>query len=1099
MVAEQPMSALTLMFTDVESSTDMLTELGDDAAHAILRRHEQLLTAAVAGHGGRVVKNTGDGFLVSFPSAREGVGCAVALQRAHEEQNRHQPKPLRIRIGLNAGDVIEEGADFFGAPVNAAARIMAKGGGGQILVSSVVKELAEPLPVGSFVDRGMFWLKGFPERWRLYEVAWRDDEPVPTPILVSERTPFVGRQSEQADLRRCLDSALAGRGTLVLLGGEPGVGKTRMAEEIAAEGRDRGALHFVGRCYEMEGSPPYFPFVEILETAARQVAPDALRSALADSAPEVARLVPSLKTLFDDIPEPLDMPADQARHHLFRGIREFIERAGRMQPLVLLLDDIQWAEESTLLLLEHIAQHLDGMAVLILATYRETELHAVHPLARTLETLLRMHTATRVRLRRLDEAGVEGMLRAMSNRTPPAELVRTIFDETEGNAFFVEEVFKYLLEEGKLFDETGDWRSGLRIEELEVPETIRLVVDRRLRRLSETTMRVLTAAAVTGRAFAFDLLQPLTGSDEDALLDALDEAERAHLVTSSVQGNEVRFSFSHELIRHTLLSGVSTLRRRRLHRRVAEAMETVYASRINDYAADIAHHLLEGGEPADPERAVGYLGVAADRALAAAAFEDATQHVETALALVDPADRKTRAELFVKLGLARRSLGNLEEALRQWYEALPIFEELADGARAAEICRQMAYLLVWVGRYGEGHEVAQRGLRALGTQRNADRGRLLSVGGYSLSHAGDFDGAERLIGEAFDLASELGDDRLLGDCLHLKAQHHYSFMQPGPAYESAEPAVTLLRSTDALWDLAIALGYVQWSLFHRPGQLDRAAAIASELEELARRLGHFAALVVGLRNRSVLEFAQTGDLAELRRAAERDIELCRGSGIALYAYSLTWLGLIEAWHGNDDAALEHFQSATDVDTPGAFAPRHLGFLYRHLAEMGRVTEAHAFSEEIRKHLPKAGRANTIGSWTLLLTVVEGLVASGRHEDAAEMYPLVVAAIATGTVWRLFDCRLLQTVAGIAAGAGKDWQAAEEHFRTALDEAHQLPVVLEQAEVRRFYAAMLTERKAPGDLDRAAELLGDAAVIYQRMGMAKHAEGATATLQALTSA
>jgi len=297
-VAEElPEGTVTVLFTDVEGSTGLTTSRGDEAARDVLRAHEELVRQQVQEHDGREVKAIGDGFMVAFGSARKAVACAVGIQRALEEHSRGQPQgdQVRVRMGLNTGEVVRERDDLFGETVNAAARIAAKAKGGQVLISEATKGVLGRAQDVQIVDRGRFRLKGFPERWRLFEVVWQEEPPASTAPLLVERTPFVGREAERAELRRCLDQVAGGHGALVMIGGEPGVGKTRLAEELMAEARQRGMTALIGHCYEMEGAPPCIPYVEILETAARMFPPETMRETLGDSAPEVAKLMPELR------------------------------------------------------------------------------------------------------------------------------------------------------------------------------------------------------------------------------------------------------------------------------------------------------------------------------------------------------------------------------------------------------------------------------------------------------------------------------------------------------------------------------------------------------------------------------------------------------------------------------------------------------------------------------------------------------------------------------------------------------------------------------------------------------------------------------------
>ncbi|HKA55227.1 MAG TPA: AAA family ATPase, partial [Candidatus Binatia bacterium] len=412
------------------------------------------------------------------------------------------------------------------------------------------------------------------------------------------------------------------------------------------------------RCYEREEPYPYLPFTEIIETALAQVpSPEECRRALGDNAAELAQIAPRLRRLFPDIPAPLALPSQQVRRYLFQSLAETLARAARRVPLFLILDDLQWADESTLALLHFLANRVGQIPAVIVAIYRDSELDENPALVRTLEELLRIGLRP-LKLHGLSPEAVARMLQGLSRREPPAHLVRVICAETQGNPFFVEEVYKHLVEEGKIFDDTGQFRADLTIDEVDVPDNVRLVLGRRLGHLSEPVKQVLTAAAVLGRSFSFPLLAALLEQpDEDGLLTALDEAQRIGLLVSSAERPEAPFTFAHELVRQTLLAGLSLPRRQRLHLQVAEAIERVHAGMVHERASELAHHLLKAGSLADIPRVVQYLTVAGQRALEAAAYEDALRQFQSALAHGDALDARQRAQLLTHLARAKRGLG----------------------------------------------------------------------------------------------------------------------------------------------------------------------------------------------------------------------------------------------------------------------------------------------------------------------------------------------------------------------------------------------------------------------------------------------------------
>ncbi|MCH8814540.1 MAG: AAA family ATPase [Chloroflexi bacterium] len=1094
MIKSLPEGTVTILFTDVVGSTDLTTSRGDEAAQEIMRAQRDLTRQQVEEHNGHEIKGLGDGSMVAFTSARQAVACAVGIQRALEEHNSQQPidEQVLVRIGLNTGEVIHEEEDLFGEAVIAAARIAAKAKGRQILVSDMVKGLLGRAKDVNLVDRGRFRLKGFPERWRLFEVVWQEQGATDATAVMIDRTPFVGRESERQELQRLLERAVTGQGSLVMIGGEPGVGKTRLAQELALQAERTGVTVRTGHCYEMEGSPPYTPFIELIQEAiqAAQAQPEALRSILADSAPEVARIVPELRRMFPDLPPPLELPPDQERRYMFNSIRDFVDRASRIAPLLILIDDLHWADDSSLLLLQHFAQHLAQMPVLMLATYRDTELEAGRPLSRTLEELIRQRLTHRIVLKRLPEQGVSEMLRGLSGQEPPLQLVSAIYKGTEGNAFFVEEVFHHLAEEGKLLDTEGRWLSDLEVSELDVPEGVRLVIGRRLDRVGEECRRVITAAAVIGRVFSFELLSSLREVDDELLLDALDDAERAHLITSTSEAPVVHFTFAHELIRQTLLSDVSGARRQRLHLRVADAMESVYAADLEEHAGDLAEHLRRAGS-SDTDKMVRYLTLAGDRALASAAFEDALRQYETALSLQASSEGRPRADLLSKRGSALRSLGNWEDALSAWREAVTAYEELGDEERAGRISADVTEHLLWDTRFAEALETSRRGLMNLGTRVSADRCRLLGIGGLTLSVAGSFAGGDGMMTQALTMAEQIGDEHLLGQILQYDAIHNFTHQRLQRQLESTQLATQRLRAAGDLWSLVSVQGFACLG-FLLNGRYDEAADLSREVEPLASRLGHMGSLMTSARSTGYRDLSLTADFDDFEEFARRDLEICSSANLPTISNAHSMLGLARFWRGQWPEAAENFEEAVKLEPPGFLAGIDTGFRFLWGAYTGDGTIVGQMPGHLRD-LPRPGQVNTSGAWTKLLTTVEGLSVLGEREEALKLYPLVLEAMETGNVVRWIDHRLLHTVAGMAAAAGSQWEQAENHYQTALRLAHELPVLMEQPEARRWYARMLIDRNAASDRDKAFRLLTEAIAMYREIGMPKHVEMAETML------
>jgi tetratricopeptide (TPR) repeat protein len=489
---------------------------------------------------------------------------------------------------------------------------------------------------------------------------------------------------------------------------------------------------------------------------------------------------------------------------------------------------------------------------------------------------------------------------------------------------------------------------------------------------------------------------------------------------------------------------------------------------------------------------VRYLALAGERAQAAAAFEEALRLYENALSLQPAEDKGVWADLMFKRGSARLSLGRWEEALADWREALAAYEELGDADAVGRVSSDVTQRLLWGARYVEALEISRRGLMALGDQLSADRCRLLGSAGVTLSLAGSYAAADAMIAQAMVLTEELGDQRLLEPALSGKCVHHWAYMQMPEAIDAGMRGSELLRSSGDLWGLANTLAFPQYALVLL-GRLQEAAEIGEELEPLGTRLGHLGALVLAGRSRGVGELMLTADLDRFEQFAKDDLELCRRSGVYAVSNSYTWLGLAHFWRGRWQEALENHQEAARLELPGFFAAADWAYLFLLRAYLGEKDTALAMLDKKRGNFPSPGQANSIGAWTMLLGVVEGLAVLDEQDNAAKLYPLVLEAMDTGVLIRSPGDRLLQTVAGIAAACGKQWEKTEEHYQTALRQAHQLPHKIEQPEVRRWYARMLIDRDAPGDRDKAFRLLTEAIAMYHQIGMPKHVEMAEAML------
>ncbi|MEA2212901.1 MAG: hypothetical protein QOF83_2849 [Solirubrobacteraceae bacterium] len=903
--------------------------------------------------------------------------------------------------------------------------------------------------------------------------------------IVEVLTPFVGREAEIAELSRLVDRTSAGHGGLALLSGEPGVGKSRLCREVAASAEAWGFRVLTGHCYP-QGNLPYMPWIEIIETAARESSPGPLREALGDAAPELARVVPELRRVFPDMPQPREMPTDQLRRHLFNGIRDHVARVSRLRPQLFILEDLHCADEATLLLLEHLAESLPSISALIVGTFRDPPADVTSLLADALTTLVRRRQAHQLRVPRLSPSEVGMMLCGLSGHPAPAAVTEAVHAETDGNAFFVEEVFHHLVESGGLLDERGAISADVRIDEFDVPANVLLVTGQRLDRLTEPARRMLTLAAVIGRRFGYGLLEAVGDVDQETLLDAIEEAERARLIVAEPSRGEARFRFAHELVRQTLLVRISAPRRQRYHLRVADALEQgCHAAELELRAADVADHLLRAGTVADPKRTACMLTIAGRRAQQAGAFEDALRLSRTALAMLPDQSARERADLLLDVALALRSLCRWEEAVEGWDKALATLEELGDAEPVARVCWDFTWQLLFAHRHAEMVTIAERSLAVIGECAGGDRGRALAARCLGLALQGEFEAASADAEEAMSLAQAAGEAGLLGEVCLAQAASRYYYMELGSTAEAGRRSVELLRSTGAWWNLCAALAFLDVAHVFR-GRFVESDAIQAELEPLAERHGHSAAAATLHHSgfcRDAARFGDLGMLDEISRAqsvAARDM-----ANPGWLAYANTVAGILTQWRGDWPAARRQLDEGARLAVPGFWFGVHHGFIIAHLALTGERAAAVALLDQVSETLPRPGRPNLLGQWSLAILAAEGVAVLGDADRARALYPLVIEALRTGTLMRQYDGALIETAAAIAAAAAGLDEQAEEHFETALRQAEQLPHLMERPRTRYHYGRFLLGRRSRTHSERAHALLVEAVAGYHAIGMPRH--------------
>ncbi len=467
----------------------------------------------------------------------------------------------------------------------------------------------------------------------------RASTPEPTPAAAAApdathnpiyRRTFVGREQELKTLEAAFDAALSGQGSLVMVVGEPGIGKTTPTEQLATYAGMRGGRTLVGHCYE-EGSLslPYLPFVEAMRTYTLSRDADELVQQLGSGAAEVARIVSEVR---DKIKVELPPPGnpEEERFRLFQAVTGFLRNAAGMQALCLVLEDLHDADKGTMEMLVHLARHLGGGRLVVVGSYRDTAVDRTHPLSAALAELRRAESFARIPLRGLSPDEVQRMLSNIAGQEVPFQLAEAIYRQTEGNPLFIQEMIRNAAEEGLIKREGGQWVAAVDTLLNFIPEGLRDVIGRRLSRLGEDCNRVLSVASVIGRDFPVAVLQRVAGVSEEELLSALEETVRVSLLEEMRGQREIRYRFTHAFFRQTLYEEMIAPRRLRMHNEVAKALEEHYEAHLQEHAAELAEHFSHSSSEEDLRKAVEYAELAAERAASVCAFGEAARLLEEA-------------------------------------------------------------------------------------------------------------------------------------------------------------------------------------------------------------------------------------------------------------------------------------------------------------------------------------------------------------------------------------------------------------------------------------------------------------------------------------
>jgi DNA-binding SARP family transcriptional activator len=899
----------------------------------------------------------------------------------------------------------------------------------------------------------------------------------PSPVRRRSGSTFVGRQHELGVLQGALDDALAGRGRIVLIGGEPGIGKSRLAEVLAAGAVERGAEVVWGRCWEGGGAPPYWPWVQAL----RSLAGEPLPAGSTSGTSEIEHLVSRLARQASDTTIATSPPG-HARFQLFDTTALVLKNLSRNTQLVLVLDDLNWADADSLQLLEFVSRELADAAILLVGTYRDVELSRRHPLSQTIGELARERIFERLLLRGLSPVDVADFIEASCSFMPDHALVRAVHAQTEGNPFFVREVVQLLMEEGVL---APDAASTPERWSTRIPEGVREAIGRRLGRLSDPCNESLRIASAVGRDFSLvQLTRLIDDLTEDQILEALEEALAAHVI-EELPGTAGSYQFTHALIQGTLAGELSQMRRARLHARIAAVLEELYGDQAEAHVAELAHHFTEAEMVLGADKVVRYSMLAGETALAAYAPEQALGHFERALAARGdrPMDDEGAELLF---GLGRAQLATLPQAelgpaVTSLRNAFDYYIESGDAARAVAVASFPLPLSLRF-RYTDAPRWISSALRLVPSESHEAGALLTQHGGFIGFLDGDHAEAERAFQGALAIAEREHDEGLeqrtlavaaFVDAFHLRWESCLTMglRAIGIPPSSADSGTEILARRSVGFALA-ATGKLE------AGKLQTAAGL-----RLAQRLRE-TWWVTSTSFSNELFCLYEGDWSAARELSEL--------GLGADPRDPRHLGLravLESEAGDPDQAAAHLdrlqEVVANVAPPGPIAD--YVFLTNAIALASGTV-----GDEVRLEVARAAAADVLAlprlNPALELYARSGLALiaaqGGEAEAARGLYGAIRSERGTAS---FFVPLSHDRVLGKLAATFGDLELAASHFEAGLAFCERAGYSPEYGWTAHDYSDLLRRRARPGDIARATELEQTALATAHDLGMPRLAE------------
>ena len=920
----------------------------------------------------------------------------------------------------------------------------------------------------------------------------RDRVPSPRPIATKE-VPLVDRTEEMNVLKEAVYRAVHGEGGLVFVHGEAGIGKTRLVRELGAYARSRGVQVLYGRCpalFRMDGVPPYILWKEVVKDYLETCTPEQLHRVIGYYPAEVAKLVPEISQTLRSIPQSFPISPEQEQNRLFEAVSQFITNISRETPLLVVLDDLQWTDPSSLLLLHYLARGVQKTPLLLLGAYRSSDINDKHPLSPVLTELNRERLPQSISLKRMSLDDISEMIRQILEQDDvPTEFCKMVYEKTRGNPFFAEEVIKSLKEEEVIYREENKWKIK-EVSRIEFPETVKSVLKTRFARLDEECQSVLTFASFVGNDFTLEAMCALTGIEENKLLELIDKILKTGLIKEREVRGEGVCSFADILVRDVVYDEVSLLKRKKLHGVVGRALEKAYAKKIDEHFGELASHFLESG---DKDKALDYFSKAGEKAQKVYANNEATSYFQSALALLEEREGELpeKRRILERLGDIKRLVGEHDACLKYWNKALVLWNQLEEKESASRLYRKMANVL-WedmgdIEKAKENHEKALKILEA--EHEKVELAGLYEDMAHMYYRTGDIPKALSLANKALELAEKLNAYEVIASsCVSLGTIFSFS----GDLKKARECHTRGLKmALDNGYMVTALRAYNNLAIALPPEEQEQALEYYEKGYELAKKIGeinHQSWIGVSL----VVRHFGMGNMAKAMALAEDSVALDTKAGnLPNLSLSKSALGIGLVFVGDLDKGEQYLKEALSLaqklkqwqQEEGVYW--FLGMMHFGNEEYHRALE---FLEKANAVYDKAGveYVKMKDSYLLIWTYVE----LGEIEKAENLLGNLRKFALEAKDKEL--TATVDAVEGMLLRAQKRWEESLQFFERSLRafealNARRWNVYPLARNVLYEYARVYLERNQEGDRERALDLLNQALEIFQKIGAKKDVE------------